>query len=136
MAVRKHTKKKAHHHEVHHTEHHTKHHAPAHKPKTALWVAGGVILLSALYIAMNYSVAGTAMDKPTTTSSTPARQAISAAEQKKIDQWIADSGLNAYGDTKGTMYIGGTPLFNEATGKYRDLYGYILEQHPDRPWNK
>jgi hypothetical protein len=32
------------------------------------------------------------------------------------------------------MYAGGTPLFNEATGKTMDRYDYIVMKHPDRPW--
>ncbi len=55
-------------------------------------------------------------------------------EEIAIDQWIIDEGLNEYGDEFGTMYIGGTPLFDERTGKTIDRYEYIKMRHPDKPW--
>jgi hypothetical protein len=66
------------------------------------------------------------------------RPVISTEEQERIDDWLAayaDS-LNDYGDPKGTMYAGGTPLFNEAQGKPITKYEYIAAKHPERPWNK
>ena len=51
--------------------------------------------------------------------------------KQRIDQWIKDNNLNPYGDPRDTMYMGGTPLFNEATGKSKDRYEYILEKHPE-----
>ena len=48
-----------------------------------------------------------------------------------IDGWILGKGLNEYGDPIGTGYIGGTPLFNEATGEKIDKYEYILSKHPE-----
>jgi len=61
---------------------------------------------------------------------------ISADEKIEIDVWIRDNNLNQYGDPKGTVYTGGTPLFDETTGKRIDRYEYILKKHPDRPWQK
>ena len=57
-------------------------------------------------------------------------------EKVLIEQWIITSGLNKYGDPADTIYVGGTPLFNEATGERLDRYDYILKNHPDRPWLK
>lgn len=51
--------------------------------------------------------------------------------RRRIDEWIARSGLNSYGDPPGTMYTGSTPLFDERTGVLKDRYLYILEQHPE-----
>ena len=48
-----------------------------------------------------------------------------------IDEWIDEQGLNKYGDSLDTMYAGGTPLFDEATGQLKDKYEYILENHPE-----
>ena len=56
---------------------------------------------------------------------------VSAQLRQQIDAWIASRGLNEYGDPPGTMYIGGTPLFDERTGRYTDRYLYILERHPE-----
>ena len=53
-------------------------------------------------------------------------------EQKKyIDDMIRKSGLNEFGDPRGTVYAGGTPLFNETTGKVTDRYDYIVGKHRD-----
>ena len=66
-----------------------------------------------------------AIDKP----------ACSESEKQKIDTWIKKDNLNEYGDSTNTVYAGGTPLFNESTGQSIELYQYILEKHPDRPWD-
>jgi len=55
-------------------------------------------------------------------------------EKKQIQNWIKKNNLNQFGDSKNTVYIGGTPLYNELTGKKIDLYDYILQKHPSRPW--
>ena len=53
-------------------------------------------------------------------------------EQKaQIDAKIAHEGLNEYGDPKDTVYMGGSPLFNEMTGHQVELYTYILQNHPE-----
>ena len=53
-------------------------------------------------------------------------------QQKKwIDEMIKKKGLNEFGDPKDTVYAGGTPLFNEMTGKRTDRYDYILRKHRD-----
>lgn len=61
---------------------------------------------------------------------------ISVEEKLQIEDWIQENDLNQYGDAKDTAYIGGTPLFDEATGKSIDKYEYILRNYPDRPWEK
>ena len=61
---------------------------------------------------------------------------LSASEKKAIDQWIVENQLNQYGDPADTVYAGGSPLFDETTGRTIDRYEYILKNHPDRPWRK
>lgn len=51
--------------------------------------------------------------------------------KKRVDQFIRERGLNDYGDTKDTVYAGGTPLFDEMTGRRLDRYQYILKKHPE-----
>jgi hypothetical protein len=51
--------------------------------------------------------------------------------KRRIDRWIREKNLNTYGDPKDTVYAGGTPLFNEATGQSTDRYEYILKRHPE-----
>ncbi len=61
---------------------------------------------------------------------------VSDSEKQQIDTWIKNNNLNQYGDSKDTMYTGGTPLFNETTGQTIDRYDYIVEKHQDKPWIK
>lgn len=51
--------------------------------------------------------------------------------KKRIEKWIAENGLNSFGDPANTMYAGGTPLFDEQTGIRKDRFEYILEKHPE-----
>lgn len=51
--------------------------------------------------------------------------------RRRIDQWIREQGRNEFGDPPGTVYAGGTPLFDELTGRTRDRYDYILKRHPE-----
>ena len=55
---------------------------------------------------------------------------ITEAIKKRIEQWIRDEDRNEYGDPADTVYAGGTPLFDERTGKTKDKYAYILAKHP------
>jgi hypothetical protein len=48
-----------------------------------------------------------------------------------INRWIVANEFNEYGDPQGTVYLGGTPLFDESTGDTRDRYEYILSHHPE-----
>lgn len=61
---------------------------------------------------------------------------ISNEDKKRIDSWLKKNDLNLYGDSKGTSYTGGTPLFDEKTGKKNDRYEYLMQKFPDKPWNK
>jgi len=56
---------------------------------------------------------------------------LTAAQKQSIDNWLAKKGLNRYGDSPNAVYAGGTPLFNEATGKAIERYDYILNKFPD-----
>merc|ERR1712038_1453712 len=52
----------------------------------------------------------------------------------KADQWLEQQGLNVHGDDPETMYAGGTPLFDETTGKSTYRYDYLRDKFPDLPW--
>jgi hypothetical protein len=56
---------------------------------------------------------------------------IDPETRTRIDRWIKQKGRNRFGDPPDTMYTGGTPLFDERTGKTRDRYEYILDRHPE-----
>jgi hypothetical protein len=55
-------------------------------------------------------------------------------EERQILRWMEETDLNEYGDPQGTVYTGGTPLFDEESGTYLPLYDYLLAQHPEKPW--
>ncbi len=48
-----------------------------------------------------------------------------------LDRELAARHLNEFGDAEGTMYPGGTPLFDEKTGKRTDRAEYVFSRHPD-----
>lgn len=56
---------------------------------------------------------------------------LSNFQMNQIDEWIEENDLNEYGDPLNTLYTGGTPLFNEATGEVMDKYEYIIDKHPE-----
>lgn len=47
-----------------------------------------------------------------------------------MDKWLAAHGLDSYGHPEGTMYAGGTPLFDERTGETRDRLEYVYARQP------
>lgn len=58
-------------------------------------------------------------------------QDLTDEQKKAIDFWLEEEGYNRYGDAKNAIYTGGTPLFDESTGKAIDRYEYILKKFPD-----
>jgi hypothetical protein len=48
-----------------------------------------------------------------------------------IDQQLAKRNLDQFGGDQGTMYPGGTPLFQESTGKRLDRTQYVYAHHPE-----
>jgi hypothetical protein len=47
-----------------------------------------------------------------------------------IDRWLAEQKLDAFGSPEGTVYTGGTPLFDETTGASRSRWDYLVAKHP------
>lgn len=54
----------------------------------------------------------------------------------KADNWLSEKKLNRYGDAEDTMYMGGSPLFNEMTGESTDRYVHLKTKFPDLPWEE
>ena len=52
-------------------------------------------------------------------------------EEKCVDDWLAAKKLDAYGNPEGTMYAGGSPLFDEATGTTRNRLSFVYHVQPD-----
>jgi hypothetical protein len=69
--------------------------------------------------------AGATADKPQ--GSAGDRQALEAC----VDRWLKSNGLDEYGHPQGTMYQGGTPLFDERTGEQRDRLEYVFQRKPE-----
>ncbi len=57
--------------------------------------------------------------------------AWTAAQQGCVDRWLAAHGLDSFGSPHGTMYPGGTPLFDEATGRQTSRPEYLARSHPE-----
>lgn len=102
------------------------------------WILVGLIVVTAIfslryYLARQNIPTGVA---PTPTLSPTPEEKLSPQEKQRIEKWIKENNLNQYADPIDTVYTGGTPLFNEATGETINRFEYILKRHPDRPWNK
>ncbi len=69
--------------------------------------------------------------KPQAAELATGADAGTAAEEACVDAWLSKNHLDPYGSPEGTMYAGGTPLFNEATGERTDRLEYIYAHHPD-----
>jgi hypothetical protein len=54
-----------------------------------------------------------------------------ATSESCLDRQLAAKGLNPFGDPEGTMYAGGTPLFNEKTGRSVPREQYVFAKHPE-----
>lgn len=55
------------------------------------------------------------------------RQALESC----VDEWLKKQGLDTYGHPEGTMYAGGTPLFDERTGEQKDRLEYVFQRKPE-----
>lgn len=55
---------------------------------------------------------------------------LTQAQRDHIDRYLVSHELNQYGDPKGTVYLGGNPLFREATGTTIDRYDHVLGKIP------
>ena len=56
---------------------------------------------------------------------------LSKDAQLQIDNWLLSQSLNEYGDPEDTMYTGGTPTFDEATGEAIDRFELIFGKFPE-----
>jgi hypothetical protein len=48
-----------------------------------------------------------------------------------VDGWLKSHNLDRYGSPSGTMYAGGTPLFDERTGENRDRMEFVFGRQPE-----
>jgi hypothetical protein len=76
---------------------------------------------------------GSTAEKPLAGGSTAATlsPAERQAQESCVDKWLKEKKMDRYGHPEGTMYAGGTPLFNEMTGESRDRLDYVYERQPE-----
>lgn len=120
---------------------------PKNSKPSSFWIIGIVLIFALLLGTSVFLLADQSKKSEDTSHLTPTRKVsptpplatesatLSEDEQQAIDKWIEENNLNEYGDSQDTVYAGGTPLFNETTGETKNRYEYIVENHPDRPWN-
>jgi len=87
-------------------------------------------------LLLSFLLAGAPAEAPKDTpvankSKTSSARAARAREEKCLDRWLAERKLDPYGMPEGTMYAGGTPLFDEATGRRIDRLEYVYRKHPE-----
>lgn len=54
-----------------------------------------------------------------------------SGEEACVDRWLEERGMDRYGSPKGTMYMGGTPLFDERTGEQTDRLVFVYRRHEE-----
>ncbi|WP_224240997.1 hypothetical protein [Hyalangium gracile] len=76
---------------------------------------------------------GTQAGKTSAEGSTSATlsEAERQAQESCLDKWLKSKKLDRYGSEEGTMYMGGTPLFDERTGESRDRLDFVYARHPE-----
>jgi hypothetical protein len=76
---------------------------------------------------------GLTPEKPSAGGSTAAAlpPAERQAQESCVDRWLTEKKMDRYGNAEGTMYAGGTPLFDERTGESRDRLDYVYERQPE-----
>lgn len=90
-----------------------------------------ILLAAALLLATGCSSA-----RPTTAApeaqqdARPLSEDTRAQEEACVDKWLSERGLDQYGSPEGTMYAGGTPLFNEQTGQVQSRLAHVYTKHP------
>ncbi|QRN93315.1 hypothetical protein JRI60_29450 [Archangium violaceum] len=75
--------------------------------------------------------AGAALSGATPTEGTQAQDGERATVEACVDRWLQAHKMDRYGHPEGTMYAGGTPLFNEATGETKDRLEYVFARQPE-----
>ena len=61
----------------------------------------------------------------------PRESTPTAPPQSCLDAQLASRGLNQFGDSPDTLYPGGTPLFDEKSGKRTEREAYVFAKHPE-----
>jgi len=57
--------------------------------------------------------------------------AVKGDETACVDAWLKAKKLDRFGSPEGTMYAGGTPLFDERTGERAERLPFVYKRHPE-----
>jgi hypothetical protein len=61
----------------------------------------------------------------------PLSEEARAAQEACVDKWLNGKKMDRYGHPEGTMYAGGSPIFNEQTGEMTDRLEYVYKRQPE-----
>ena len=64
------------------------------------------------------------------TTVAPLPDDVRAAQESCVDRWLSMRKMDRYGHPEGTMYAGGSPIFNEQTGEMTDRLEYVYKRQP------
>ena len=56
---------------------------------------------------------------------------LDAKQTECVENWLKGHGLDDFGNPQGTMYAGGTPTFDEATGRTLDRWSLVVKNRPE-----
>lgn len=56
---------------------------------------------------------------------------LDAKQTECVEKWLKGHGLDDYGNPQGTMYAGGTPTLDEATGRTVDRWSLVAKNRPE-----
>jgi hypothetical protein len=61
----------------------------------------------------------------------PAPIQLDATQTDCLEKWLKGHTLDPYGNPAGTLYAGGTPTFDETTGKSVDRWTLVAKNRPE-----
>jgi len=69
--------------------------------------------------------------KPGAATATTPSSEWTAGQRACVEAYLETHALDGFGSPRGTMYPGGTPLFDEATGQRLSREEYLVRRHPE-----
>lgn len=89
-----------------------------------------LLAVAALLLACRQPASAPPPERDASPAGEPAR-ADARAALTCLDEELRKRGLNEFGDPPGTVYAGGTPLFDEKTGKTMDRETFLRSKHAE-----
>lgn len=82
-------------------------------------------------VAPGGSTAGQGPEAGTGSPTAGLSEEARAAQEQCLNTWLQSKNMDQYGHPEGTMYAGGSPLFNEQTGEMKDRLDYVYQRQPE-----